>query len=199
MIGLERPGEGSAKVGDVRHDDLRTLLGRDIGVETGGEGDRVVIPGVPLAQPGHLAQLVEMLEGELANRLQHEETAAGERLHEAGLGDRPQGLDRCARDLLGSIERERPGHDGQSREELLQLGRQQVVAPLDRRAERSLPSGRVAGAGGQHGQTVIEPLEQRRRVKRAQTRRCELERQRQPVEAAADLRRTVVGNEIAAH
>ena len=75
LIGLQRPGEGRAQVGNVRHDDLRTLLRGDIGVERSAECDRVVIPGVPLAQLGHLAELVEVFERELANRLQHEEAA----------------------------------------------------------------------------------------------------------------------------
>ena len=44
-------------------------------------------------------------------------------------------------DVLGGGQREPADEDGEAREELLLLRLQEVVAPLDRRAERPLPLG----------------------------------------------------------
>src|SRR5207253_9943175 len=98
---------------------------------------------------------------------------------------------------LGCLERERTGEDRESREELLQFRREQVVAPLDRRPERPLMGGRVACSIREERQSVIEPLQQRALVERAQPCSRELESERQAVQPAADLHRAVVRYEIA--
>ena len=49
-------------------------------------------------------------------------------------------------------------------------------------------SGRSRGAGGEHVERVVEPLEQRLRRQEPQPRGGELERERQPVQAPADRR-----------
>src|SRR5438132_13482195 len=99
------------------------------------------IPRVSCAQLDRILEVAKPFERELSNRLQHEEPGADERLHETRLDDRAERLDCGIGNLLGAFERERPLEDRQSGEELLQLRRQQVVAPLDGRAERSLSRG----------------------------------------------------------
>jgi len=56
LPGLQRPGEGCSQVRRLGNDDLRTLLGRDVRVESSAEGEREVIGGMPRAQLENLAQ-----------------------------------------------------------------------------------------------------------------------------------------------
>ena len=89
-------------------------------------------------------------------------------------------------DLLGSLERAAASEDGETGEELLLLGREQVVAPLDRRSERLLAGIRVAAAFEQV-EPLREALEDLRRRERLRSRGGELDGERERVEAGAQL------------
>ena len=93
----------------------------------------------------------------------------------------------AAADGLGRGERAAAGEDGEAREERLLVGAEQVVAPVDRRAERLLAGGQVARAAGEEVEALLEPGEQRLGREQLRTRGGELDRERQAVEADADL------------
>ena len=98
------------------------------------------------------------------------------------------GLAGLGADGLDVGERAAAGEDRHAPEQpLLRLGEERV-APVDRGAQRLLPLGRVARAGGEHVERVVEPLEQRFRRQEPQPGGGELERERQAVEAPADGR-----------
>ena len=65
---------------------------------------------------------------------------------------------------------------------------EQAEAPVDRGAKRSMALRRVARAAGQDRKPLLQPLEQLRRRKQLHARGRELDRERQVVEARADLR-----------
>ena len=112
-----------------------------------------------------VAALGQPLERVLADRLQHPEAGLA-----GGHGLRPkqavvqQRLDtgddvelEVAGDRLRSVQSEAPDEDTEAREERLLLCAQEVVAPLDRGAQRPVPLGQ-AGAG-----LGLQDLESRRR------------------------------------
>ena len=142
--------------------------------------------GVPASQSVGVARLVEPQPGELEDRLQHHEALAppsqqalvDQRLDELGVafGD---GLDR--------LQRGAAREDGEPPEELLLLARQELVAPLDRRVQRPLPLGHVARARHEQRQALLESCEQRLGVEHLHPGGGQLDRERQPVEAPADL------------
>ena len=84
-------------------------------------------------------------------------------------------LDRC------------PGEDRQDLEQTLLRRSEQLVAPLDRRPEGLLPLGQVARATAERLPAGGEPVPQRLGREEVEPRCRELDRQRQPVEAAADV------------
>ena len=73
-----------------------------------------------------------------------------------------------------------------------------VVAPGDRAAQRLLPFGKVAGAAGEQSKAVLEPAQHRFGREDPDARRRQLDGQRQPIEAHADLghRRRVVVRDV---
>ena len=77
--------------------------------------------------------------------------------------------------------------DRQQLEEPLLGGAQELVAPLDRRAQRLLPLGQIAGAAAEVLEAAAESIPERLRREEVQARGGELDRQRQPVEPATDL------------
>ena len=92
--------------------------------------------------------------------------------------------------LLGGLERAAAGeHDRAARNSRCSSAVEQLVAPVDRRAQRALALRQVAGAAGEERQPLLEPFEQLRRRERLHPRGGELERERQVVEAAADRSR----------
>ena len=74
---------------------------------------------------------------------------------------------------------------------------EQVVAPFDRRAQRPLALGRVAGTARQDGERRVEPLEKPLGREQLRPRRGELDGEREAVEAAADLLHRRVGSDLA--
>ena len=110
-------------------------------------------------------------------------------------GDR---VDVGAADRLGRLERAAAGEHGEAREQVLLGRREQVVAPRDRRAQRPLPLGRRPRAAGEQGQPLLEPFEQGRRREHLHARGSQLDRERQAVEAPADLGDLAVRGEVGA-
>ena len=95
---------------------------------------------------------------------------------------------RLAANRLGGVEREPAGEDREPREEPARFVVEEIDAPLDRRAQRALALGDVARAARQQRQSLLEPREDRGRRQDGRLRRGELDRQRQAVEPAAELR-----------
>jgi hypothetical protein len=90
-----------------------------------------------------LAGLLQPFHGVLADRLEHRKALrvpADEALVEQGSERVELGL----ADSLGRVQREAAGEHTEPSEELLLSARAELVAPLDRRAQRALPLGQVA-------------------------------------------------------
>jgi hypothetical protein len=64
---------------------------------------------------------------------------------------------------------------------------EQLVAPFDRRAQRLLTRRHVTRPGCQQRQALLEPLQKFRKLENRHARSGELDREREPVEAVADL------------
>ena len=153
---------------------------------------------MPPAGALELAGRVELLERVLADRLEHPEArlAVGvlaQPQQQALLDERVEVFEGVARavrvaDGRGRLEPEAADEDGQAPEQRLLPLEQQVVAPGDRVAQRPLALVGVLGAAGQQGQPLVEPAQERLRRERAHPRRGQLDRERQAVEPAADLR-----------
>ena len=86
--------------------------------------------------------------------------------------------------VLGRLQREAAGEDGQAPEEHALLAGEQVVAPLDRGAQRLLARARGAAAGGEHVEAVAQPRRDLVERERRHARRGQLDGQRHAVEAA---------------
>ena len=156
-------------------------------------GDREEVLGVPAPDSSASPLDLQALERVRADRLQHREARLAVGLFllaEQAVVDqrREPGEDvLAAADGLGGVERAAAGEDGEAREERLLVRAEQVVAPVDRRAERLLAGGQVARAAGEEVEALLEPREQRLRREQLRARGRELDRERQPVEADADL------------
>ena len=95
--------------------------------------------------------------------------------------DRVTGADR-----LGRLERTPRREDRQPSEDgPLRLG-QEVVAPVDRGAQRLMPRDRRPASAGQEAEAVVEACCDLLDRERPDPSRGELDRQRDPVQAAAD-------------
>ena len=138
-------------------------------------------PSGSLALPVRFEGLARVL----PNRLEHPVAPAreaDEALLDEGLEDVEVGV--CH--LLGSLERAAASEDGETGEELLLLGHEQVVAPLDRRSEGLLAGIRVAAAFEQV-EPLCKALEDLRGRERLRSGGGELDGERERVEASAQL------------
>ena len=102
--------------------------------------------------------------------------------------DRRRGESLPRADHFGRIELEAAGEGRQPAEEDLLVGLEQVVAPLERCRQRLLPRRCGAAARAQEAEPVVEPIGDRCSAEGAEAAGCQLERERQPVEAEADAR-----------
>ena len=133
----------------------------------------------------------------LADRLQHRESrlfVGALQPSEAVVGQRREPVDDVevvSADALRGLEGAAAGEHREPHEQALLVRLEQVVAPVDRRAERALALGCVARAALEQLQTVVEPLQQSRRRQDADPRGGELDRKRQPVEGLCRSRRPV--------
>ena len=110
----------------------------------------------------------------------------GEALQQIQHRERADGIG--ARDDLGRVEREATGEHRKTREQAsLGIG-QQLVAPVDRRAERLLARDSGARTTGEEPEAVIEAVEDLLRAQHASARGRELDRERDAVEPVADPR-----------
>src|SRR5512132_4458812 len=96
---------------------------------------------------------------------------------------------------LGGLDGEAPSERGEPAEETLLLVAQELVAPFDRRAQRSLAFRRAVRPRGKQREALLEPFEQLVRVEHGDARRGELDRKREPVEAPTDLRHSGLRSE----
>jgi hypothetical protein len=112
------------------------------------------------------ADVLEPLCGKLADRLEHEKALAAGALQEAGFDERVHTVERCIGNVFGCPQGEGPSEDGETREQLTKLAREQVVAPLDRCPKGSLSRGRVATPARENGQSLLESPEQGLRSQR---------------------------------
>jgi hypothetical protein len=89
--------------------------------------------------------------------------------------------------VLCRVQREAAGEDGEAAEEELFFRGEEVVAPGDRVAQGLLAEWEVAGTGGEELEAAGEAGSQRLRGEDFDAGGGQLDRQRQPVEAGADL------------
>ena len=110
------------------------------------------------------------------------------RVSEALVGERGDAVERLeAADGLGGVEREAAGEDAELGEQPLRRRVEQVVAPVDRAAQRLLAARDVARAGAEEVEPAREAVEDRGGGEDLAAGGGELDRQRQAVEARADL------------
>ena len=132
-----------------------------------------------------VGRFLEPLEREFADRLQHR-VARLVAAEQVLVEQRAERVDVCVADGLGAFQRPAARKDGEARERPPFMVVQKVVAPSDRRSQRSLPLRRIARARGQQRQSLLEPFEQLRRRKHVYARGRQLDRKRQPVQPRAD-------------
>ncbi len=153
---------------------------------------------MPRSERTHLLAPLEAFERVLADRIEHGEARFAIRKlswpHQTLVAERRQAVQRVKilvilrnADSFGSLDGPATNKDRQACEELLLSVRKKVVAPVDGRPQRLMPFVVVAGTARQHAERVAQPLEQRLRRGELATRRRQFYRQRQPVEAGADL------------
>ena len=88
---------------------------------------------------------------------------------------------------LGRLQRATAGEDGEQLEHPPLVVEQQVVAPLHHGAEGLLPGQRRAGAAGQEPEAIVEAVRELLHGDHAHAGGRQLDRQREPVEARADV------------
>jgi hypothetical protein len=134
---------------------LVVVPGEDLGVP-GSEPVGIVrlqaceVPaGVAECVFGRLTGLIEPLPRILAQGLEHEEALVAEGLHQALVEERCQLVELCSRDRLGAVEGEGAAKDRETAESGLRVPVEEVVAPFDRRTQRSLSLGQIDRAARQ--------------------------------------------------
>ena len=148
---------------------------------------RLVLAALAQAVLRVVAHGLEQAEaGLVALRLGHDEVLVGQR------GQQVQHLAAvdavAAAHMLGGLECPAAGeHRGTPQHRLLGIA-QQLVAPVDQRAQRAVTRQCRARPAGQHAEAVVEPLAQLLQRHHAHPRRRQLDGQRDAVQAAADRR-----------
>ena len=145
------------------------------------------------AQLVYRRRFLKALGGVLADRLQHRESrlfVSALQASEALVGQRGEPVDHVevvAADALRRLDRAPSREHREPHEQALFRRLEEVVAPVDRRAERALTLGCVSRSSLQQQQTVVEPLQQGRRGQDADASGGKFDRKRQPVERVADV------------
>ena len=151
-----------------------------------------------VADPLRVAPLGELLAAVLRQRLQLREADAvaggngederllDQRVHDVGEVGRVERL--VGADGLGRRQVAAAGEHRQPLEHPLLVVEQQLVAPVDDGAQRLLPRQRRPGAAGEQAEPIVEAGRDLLDRERTRAGRGELDGERQPVEAGADLR-----------
>jgi hypothetical protein len=185
-ITVEEPFEGGSEVVALRRQALeRGRLAGTVQLPVGGLGESEVVAGVRLSQRLGVRVAVELLRGELADRLQHP-YAPARPPDEAPVEQRLEDVQVAFADLLERVECRPPGEDREPGEQVLFGLVEQVVRPGDRGSK-----GLLARIGVPiPAQPVEAPAEARQHLrgcKQACARGGELDCERQVVEARAEL------------
>ena len=99
----------------------------------------------------------------------------------------PSGASARTAHRLGGVQIKRAGEHRQAGERLSANRVEQLVGPLDDPPEAAVTRIDTGPLAGEQGEALVEPGRQRLDADRADPRRRQLDRQRQPVEPAADL------------
>ena len=151
------------------------------------------VVGVAPPQLFDLARLLEPLGRVLANRLQHREPRCFVRSFDAdqpavGQGREPvDDVEAVPAHAFRRLERAAACEHREPQEQVLVVRLEQLVAPLDGRADGALSLRCVGRAAFEQVQRPAEPLQQSRRRENADPRGGELDCQRQACEGRADL------------
>ena len=141
--------------------------------------------GVLAPQLVRLTRVLESLERELADRLQHPEAGVREP-DQAPVHQRLRYVQIGTADGLGRFQRAAAGKHREPREQALLVAREQVVAPCNRR-----PQGLLTRLGVPAAHEQIEPLRKTLqdlgRGQHARPGRSQLDRERQVIQPAAQL------------
>ena len=142
---------------------------------------------MPAPELLQLPILREPFESEVANGLEHPEPVLP--LPDKALLDKGcDSVEVRAGDLFGCFEREAAYENAESRKEHLLRFVEQLVAPRDGVAEGALAVRDIAGASGQHGKPLVEPIEESFGGEDFRAGRRELDGQRKTVQPPADRR-----------
>ena len=143
-----------------------------------------------------IRQIAQLFECELFDRPQHEEAPVLAVPQEVLVDQRLEDIELCGTDGFRRLELEAPGEHGQPRKQGLLTGGEELVAPLDGPAQRSLPLRCVVRAGRQQVQAPTEALEDLVRCEDLHARGSKLERQRKALEALGNLTHCRIGLEV---
>jgi hypothetical protein len=128
----------------------------------------------------------ELLSRELANRLEHPEASRVPATQQALVHERLHQVDVGVADPLSGFQRPAAAEDGELREQLLLIGFEQLVRPLDRRPQRLLAHLGVPAAA-QEVEAVAQSFEELSGREQGHACGRELECERQVVELRAQL------------
>ena len=148
---------------------------------------------MPIARGRLAAAGRELAQRVLANRLEHAEPrlprAVGQVHDETGIEELLEAVRRIASvNGLDRIERNGPCEDSESAEHIPGVRTEEVVAPVDRGAQGAVPGREVRSVAGKQGEALAQSLRRAFRAEDTDAGRGELDRQREPVERAADPR-----------
>src|SRR4051794_41899821 len=106
------------------------------------------------------AGLLESLDREVANRLEHREAAVAAS-QQVVVDEHAEALERDVTDALGGLQGAAAGEDAEPLEGDALVRAEQVVAPLDRGGQRALACRRAAWAGREHVRRALQTPEGR--------------------------------------
>ena len=195
---LREPVEGGAEVLVVSLETIRPFclrLEAPLVPSLGERGERLGVP-----RPHFLGEtrLVQSSKRVLADGLQQQKAVVADRFQQARIDKCPERFELGSADGLGDVDRERAREHREMREERFARIIEEVIAPRNRRLERPLALGGVAGTAGQERKGGVEPAEKGLRGEEFRACRSKLDRKGKPVQATADQLDRRIGCECAA-
>jgi hypothetical protein len=185
-----------AEVVVLRIESIEPLLRVLLHVRLGLFSQRKEVLGVAVVEIPSLSRVRELFGGVLTDRFQHPVTLAGAP-KEALLDERLQRVEVCIRHVPRGLQRASANEHAQPREEPPFCFGEKLMAPLDRRPERCLAGVGVAAAPEQV-EALGQTLQDLRGRENAGAGSRQLDRQRQVVEAPAELSDGLIGFEARA-